>query len=139
MNTHYDHIKMFRTLATVARSIEPVANARLSAAIVYKNELVSIGTNRRKSHPFQKKFGKNSESIYMHAEISAIKEALKILTLQELSKSTLYICRMKFPSSVDKNMIYGLARPCEGCMRAIVEFKINKVIYSLDNDKYEIL
>jgi deoxycytidylate deaminase len=103
---------------------------QLAAAIVYRNRIVSLGYNRMKSDPLQARFGENSEKIYLHAEIAAIKNALKCLGVFDLKRCSLYIYRKKKVNGV---YCMGLAKPCSGCMRAIVEFGLKEVIYS--NDK----
>lgn len=100
-----------------------------SALISYKNEVVSIACNRFKSHPFQKKFGRADEAIFLHAEISAIKQALRRLSLKELSKSSLYVVRVSI-NTTDNKPYFIYSKPCDGCMRAIAEFDITKVFYT---------
>jgi tRNA(Arg) A34 adenosine deaminase TadA len=124
----------------VAESVEPVSQARLAAAIVYKNDVVAIGTNKNKTHPLQSKFAKHEQAIYLHAEIDAIKNALRHLTHKELAKSTLYISRMRFDASetkpVSTNLKRGLAMPCSGCMRAIKSFGIKNVCFTTDDQEF---
>lgn len=110
--------------------IEKVANARIAAALVYKGLVVSIGTNQKKSHPFQAKFSKNSDSIFLHAETDCIIRSLRLLSLEEISRSTLYVCRIK--QTNDGTVHFGLAKPCLGCARAISSFNINRCIYTTD-------
>lgn len=124
-------------LSKVAVAVEPVANARLAAALVYKNEIVSFGINKKKTHPFQAKYGKNKDSIFLHAENDCIKNALRVITVDQLTKCTLYICRVKFSNNIDRKFVYGMAKPCPGCARAIAAFDIRNVIYSTDNNSIE--
>lgn len=135
------HDKHLRDLALIAEDTQGVARARLASSIVINNKTVSIGINSYKSHPFQKKYGKNSESIYIHSEISAINKALKRVPSLDLSNATLYIARVKKSSKYAKHFdSWGLAKPCEGCMRAIAAFNIKKVYYTTDeNSRYECL
>jgi deoxycytidylate deaminase len=130
-------LKVLNMLSKVAVAVEPVANARLAAALVYKNEIISFGINKKKTHPFQARYGKNKDSIYLHAENDCIKNALRVISVDQLSKCSLYICRVKYSNNVDKKFVYGLAKPCPGCARAIANFDIRNVIYSTDNNKYE--
>lgn len=116
--------RILNVLSNVASTVDRVANARLAAGLLYKGDFVSIGTNQFKSHPFQAQFTKHEEAIYLHAETDAIKNGLKVLSLSDLSKCTLFVCRIK------QDMSYGLARPCEGCMRAIANFYIRRVYYT---------
>lgn len=117
--------KIMRTLERVAMANEPAARARVGAMLAIKHEIVSVGYNKIKSDPFQKSYAKNSMAIYMHAEISAIKAGIKQYGVDELKRATLYICRVK-----GLDLDWGMACPCEGCKRAIIEFGIKKVVYS---------
>lgn len=119
--------------------------AKLAAAIYVKNRLISIGLNSSKTSPFQQRFSKNKNHIYIHAEISAIKQAISNMGLNEFvdAKKTLYVCRVK-KFAPNSSYIWGLSKPCPGCQSAIMEFDIDRVIYSLDEDEmngkfYEIL
>ena len=134
-------IKIITFLRRQAIEVEPVRGAKIAAAIVFKNDIISIGKNQMKTDPFQAKFSSNPESIFLHAEISAIKGALYHLELSELKKSSLYIYRIKRPMANHKGKwITGSAKPCEGCLGAITEFEIPKVVFTTDeNDIFEIL
>lgn len=125
--------RIFGILTEVAIATPKVGGARVSAAIVIKNKIISIGVNSMKSSPLQAKYAANKDlSIFLHAEIAAIKHALRHLDVNDFSKSSLYICRMKSLHN-DNRMIPGLAKPCSGCRRAIAEFNIKRTFYSLDN------
>lgn len=102
---------------------------KLAAAIVYKNKIISYGFNSKKSNPFQSRFSKNEHSIYLHAEVDAIKNALKKLSLEQLQKSTLIVARGK---CINGELVHGLAKPCTGCQRAISTFGIPNVFYTED-------
>jgi tRNA(Arg) A34 adenosine deaminase TadA len=135
---HSRYINMLSKLA--ADITNPVAgNARLAACVVHRNDIIAFGVNEMKSHPFQAKYGKNSNSVYLHAETSAIKNALKYISQDELSKSTLYICRIKYHDADKKSMVFGLSRPCPGCFRCINTFNIKQVVYTLDNEGISVL
>ena len=90
-----------------------------------------------RTHPFQDKYKKNEHAIFLHAEVHAIRNALNHLRVDDLSKATLYIHRVK-RSDDNTRWIQGLAKPCSGCKRAIVQFNLKKVVYSLD-EGYAIL
>lgn len=111
-------------------------NSRIVAAMVVKNELIAIGDNSGKSHPFQDKFKKRDGCIYLHAEVNTIHKSLKRIYSHNtipntgssiLKKATLYVCRTKRDNS------WGLAKPCSGCQRAILEFGVGRVVYSTGN------
>lgn len=116
-----------------------VRNIRLASCVVYKNDIISFGINSIRSHPFQARFGKNRDAIYLHAETCAIKNALKHISLDELSKSSLYVCRVKYDGPEKNNLIFGTAKPCSGCQNCISTFGIRKVFFTLDNQSYSML
>jgi len=116
--------EQFDILYDIAISVPPFSGAQIAASIVIKNRLISIGTNTKKTDPFHTKFSKHKEKIYLHAETCAIKNALKKIKLEDFSKATLYILRVK------KNGEWGLAKPCTACKNAIVQFNIKRVVYS---------
>lgn len=138
MQTDRDkHTKIINRLVVQAALNEPVANARMAAAIVWRNQIISFGLNELKSHPFQAKYSKNKDSIFLHAETSAIKNALLVLAVPELSRASLYIARVKYDSPQKNNLIWGLAKPCAGCMKAIVAFGISNVCYTTNEQTFE--
>lgn len=101
---------------------------KLAAMIVHKNIPVSIGFNSYKTDPFQAKFGKNELAICLHAEINAIKKSLNILSPKELKESSLFIARVK---NYDRDT--GIAKPCIGCQKAILEFNLKHVLWTTDD------
>lgn len=133
------HSRYINILAKMAACVEPVAQARIAACIVYRNDIVSFGICKMKSHPFQARFGKNKDSIFLHAENDCIKNALKLLSIDELSRCSLYVCRVKYEDRLMKKLLFGLAKPCSGCSRCIANFSISKVYYSLDNEGFSTL
>jgi tRNA(Arg) A34 adenosine deaminase TadA len=120
------HCKTLALLAEIAESIPPVSNAKLAAALVHRKQLLSIGINRKKSHPFQAKYSSHKERIFFHAEIDAIQKAVRKLNsdLAILRKSTLYVCRFRVSTG------WGLAKPCAGCIACVVAFGIGHIVYS---------
>jgi tRNA(Arg) A34 adenosine deaminase TadA len=120
-------------LERLANSIPRAGRAQIAACIVHKNTVAAYGFNQMKSHPFQARFGRNSDSIFLHAETDAIKNALKVMTVDDLAKSTLYVYRVKKPYPKAKHNIAGMSKPCVGCARAISTFGIRRVVWSLDN------
>jgi cytidine deaminase len=109
---------------------------KIVAAIFLKNKPVSFGYCHLKSHPFQASYAKNDDSIYWHAETYAIFNSLKRITKKDLEKATLIVARSK------ENGQFGIAKPCCGCVRCISDYKIKKVVYTLDdpyNKEYAII
>lgn len=126
MSEDFKYHKILSRLQDLAIATPKVANFRLAAAIIYKNRIVSYGVNSYKSSPFQKKYGKNEYAIFLHAEIAAINNALRHLTVQQLSKSKMIICR------INKSGL-AMSKPCAGCQRALAEFGIRTVYYTTPN------
>ena len=105
---------------------------KFGAGVVLKNNLISTGVNSYKTHPLMAQWGQNEDSICLHAEIDAIKNALRLITPSQLTKCDMYIVRVKRPSPNSKNWVHGLAKPCKGCRRAIVSFGLKNVYYTTD-------
>jgi tRNA(Arg) A34 adenosine deaminase TadA len=132
MQSEQKILRILQDLAEIAALTPKVANYKLAAALEYKNRIVAYGTSSYKSSPFQKKYADTEHRIFLHAEIATIKNALRQLDLWQLKKSSLYICRVK------NKGVWGISKPCDGCQRAIAEFEIKNVYYTVDNG-YETL
>ena len=112
-------------LQVVARDLPKVSNQRIAAALVEGRSLLGMGVNSYKSHPLQQKYSRNPQAIYMHAEIAAIVAALRGLReYHHLGRSTMYVARVGAGGEA------RLARPCEGCMRALRAFEVGRVIWT---------
>ena len=92
---------------------------RMAAILVTRSGKAYTGLNSRKSHPLAKRFGRNEKSICLHAEMDAIR--LACAAGDDLRGSSLWVAR------VFKNGQRALAKPCEGCQRAIIQFGIEEV------------
>lgn len=130
------HDKIIDQLFTLARDREPVGNARIAAAIFYKGKIISYGFNQTRTSWMQRRFKRNPQSFFLHAEVDAVRNALKIVDESILTKSTLYIARAKYLHRGGP-FGYGLAKPCKGCQDCIDWFNIKQVIYSCDNGDIE--
>lgn len=112
--------------------------AKLAACLVIRNEIISVGFNSYKTHPLQKKFAKNIEAIFKHAEVDCIINALRHVEQEELAKATLYVYRVKKLTKDNNFWSDGYAEPCIGCKSAIEYFKIKKAVFSTEEDyKYK--
>lgn len=109
--------------------------AKLAASLVIRNEIISVGFNSYKTHPLQKRFSKNIEAIFKHAEVDCIINALRYVEPEELEKATLYVYRVKKLEKDHKEWVDGISEPCCGCKAAINHFKIRKVVYSTEEYK----
>jgi tRNA(Arg) A34 adenosine deaminase TadA len=81
----------------------------------------------------QAMFSTHDEAIHLHAEICAIKNALRTIDQAELSKATLYVARAKYDGCARAKVIQGMAKPCCGCSRALNHYGISRIMYTLDN------
>lgn len=109
----------------------------IGCVITYGHHIISTGWNVNKSSPLQKKYNKyrglnNDDVIHkMHSEISALSKIKDINGLDN-SKLKIYIFRQH------KNGVRALAKPCDGCMAAILDIGISsKNIYFTGENCYE--
>ena len=130
--------KFWNILERVAIANEPVSRSRVAALLVHRNEIIAVGYNKMKSHPMAKRFQKHEEALYLHAEVDCIKNALRVVDVDYLSKCTMYVLRVKHPDNSNKKFVHGLAKPCSGCNMAIETFGIKKV-YFTTNEGYDVL
>ena len=119
-------------LFMIARDREPVFKARIASALVYKNKIISYGFNQNRTAWMQRKFKKEPNSHYIHAEVDAIRNAMRIVDFDTIAKSTLYIARAKIKNN---NFSYGLVEPCSGCKECINFFNIRNVYYTTDENE----
>lgn len=123
--------KRARKYFDVALSVSKLSDyprIKIGAVIAKGGDVISVGFNRKKSHPFQKKYnvhrGCGDESKdYIHAEMSAIVKARH----QDLQGATIYVSR---------NTVHGdtaMCKPCGACMKAIVDSGIKKIFYTSED------
>ena len=126
-------------LRRIAEDIHnPVKCFRLAAGVWHKNNLIGLGFNSYKTSPFQAKYGRHEHSIHLHAEVAAIKNAVR--QQQDLSRNcTLIVVRVKKENTRSNIFKLALAKPCDGCYRCIAEFGIDNVYYSTGKDQEVIL
>ena len=125
--------EIFNETFKLAQSVEPVRGARIAAAVVRRGKVISYGYNHKKSHPFQTRFCKNRHAVFFHAEVHAIKNALKSVDVEDLSKCELYIVRAK-RNSTNRKWITGMSKPCSGCKKCIDLFDLKSVYYSKEGE-----
>lgn len=115
---------MVEQLVLMAQDVAPVAGARIAAALTQGNKVIGFGVNQHKSHPLQARFASNPERIYLHAEIAAIINANRRTSV---GGAMLWVVRVNAIGEM------CMARPCEGCWKALKAFDINNVVYSVKN------
>ena len=109
------------------------ARASVCAIVARKGKVVSYGFNKMNTHPLQAKYSKNPKSIFIHAEIDAIRNALFKYSSGELTECEIYIARAKLNEPGGKP-VPAMACPCVGCQKAIGAFELKGVFYTEDND-----
>jgi len=124
------------SLFNYCASLKKCSHVRIGAFIIYKKRIIAKGFAQYKSHPFQARFSRNEDSVFLHAENDVIKNTLRFLTLEQLTKSTMIIGRVKH-SSPSGPLIFGNAKPCIGCQRAIASYDIQNVFYTNKHGKFQ--
>jgi tRNA(Arg) A34 adenosine deaminase TadA len=117
---------MLDTAIAVARANPVIGLPRMGAVIARRNKVISIGLNSHKTDPLQLRYSRHPLSICKHAEIAAIKNALKADRNVDLTKASIFIAR------VLKNGSTAMAQPCEGCQKALKAYGINRVFWTTD-------
>ena len=92
-----------------AKKAYKLGEVPIGCVIVYKDEIIGKGYNRRKT----------DKSTLAHAEISAIKKASKVIGDWRLEECTLYVT----------------LEPCQMCSGAIVQARIPTVVMGCMNPK----
>jgi tRNA(Arg) A34 adenosine deaminase TadA len=110
----------------VARA-NPVENLpKMAAVIARRKKVISVGLNSFKTDPLQSRFSPHPLAICKHAEIDAIKNALKAKKRHELRGSTIFVAR------VARNGAPALAKPCDGCRKALKAYGISQAFWTTD-------
>lgn len=130
-------IHVMNILYKVAEAVEPVGNAKLASAVVIGRNIVSIGVNRRKTHPFQQEHSSKPDCIYLHAENAAILTASKILDTNDWKRARLYVCRIKWSDQYKTKHVFGNSCPCAGCWSAIKSYRPMYVIHTTDDGPFK--
>lgn len=111
---------------------------KIAAGIVYKKHLIATGINSYKTHPLMMPSnGYREGQIFLHAEVDAIRNALRLITQDQLKYCELRIIRVKRHSKTSQKWTYGLSKPCPGCTRVIANFGITRVKWSIDEENLD--
>ena len=95
--------------------------AHVGALIVYRGCILALGHNQLKSHPLQADY--KNYRIYLHAEMDALRKALRSIGKEELAQCYLYVLRLKRGG---RGWIRGCAKPCNDCMVVLVGFGLQE-------------
>lgn len=107
----------------------------MAAGIVYRKHLIATGVNAPKTHPLMMTEGYRDDQRYRHAEVDAIRNALRLITAEQLKRCSLHIVRVKRPYIASKTWVHGLAKPCAGCTNVIENYGIERVFWTEDESK----
>lgn len=107
----------FFDLAKKVSKLSNHRNFKIGSVIVRGGKVISVGTNKIKTHPKSTHPFKS-----LHAEMAAI-----LLAKQDLRNCELYVFRQK------KDGQNAIAKPCQYCMELITESSIKEVHYTVDN------
>ena len=125
-------------LAEKANKQERFAHQKICAAIVHRNQIISEGFNRDKTHPIAAhylQYQLNKEgAIYLHAEMDAIRKIYRPQNNNIYKDCTLYVSRILYPNSKRNNYYWANCIPCDGCMNLIKDVGIKKIIFTMNND-----
>lgn len=108
MNNSIDEIFMQKALVQ-AKKAEEKAEVPIGAVVVFENEIISKGRNKREI----------SKNALLHAEIEAIDKACKKLGRWRLTGCTLYVT----------------LEPCPMCAGAIINSRISRLVYGANDPK----
>lgn len=121
--------RKYLEVATLIAISNPVPKlSRMAAIIVENKQIVGVGFNRYKTSPLQGRFAKNELALYEHAEIHAIKNAIKFKCNMNFTKASIYVAR------VLRNDQPALAAPCEGCMKALQHYRFKDIFWTNEID-----
>lgn len=106
---------------------------KMAAGVTHRKHLIATGVNQYKTHPIMMPVnGYREGQIFLHAEVDAIRNALRLIDQEQLTKCELRIVRVKRPNKNSNGWIHGMAKPCPGCTRVIANFGIEKVRWTVD-------
>ena len=105
----------------------------IGCVAVYKKQIIGVGYNTNKTHPIQMKYNKYRDlewnGIQPKAKLHA--ELMCLLNIKDLNidftKVKIFIYRE------DKNGHLASSKPCNACMRAIKDYGIKDIYYTINN------
>lgn len=126
------NINKFFTLAKNASTFSDLDRVKIGSVLVYKNKVISVGWNCRKSHPYQKILNKHRPNFnvdkynnFLHSELNCL---LKVKDLDiNWSKAYMFVYRE------DKYGNFANCKPCKSCELALINQGIRKVFYTNKN------
>lgn len=99
--------------------LSPRSQHQVGCVISQRNEMVGVGYNTAKTHPFQARWNKRSP--YLHAETMALIDAMKNKSFTP-DRSTIYVSRYS------RHGMLGCSYPCEHCWSALNHVGIRNIV-----------
>lgn len=116
--------KVYDLLKVKSRSADVVKSSYHAAAVVYRNQILTVGISRRKTHPIMAKYQSNEKKVYLHAEVDALVRFINIYGVDLLSDCSLYVLRTTKSGRVAES------KPCNGCMNMIQALNVGEVFWT---------
>jgi cytidine deaminase len=105
---------------------------KIAAAVVYKKTVIATGINQYKTHPIMANTCYKEEQVFLHAEADAIRNSLRLISPEQLTKCEMYIVRVKRPDIHSTDWVQALAKPCPGCRKLLANFGLKAVHWTED-------
>lgn len=109
----------FKAVVEAARDNTGVKGRyKIAAGIYLRSRLLVLGINSYKTHPIMLSSGYRREQIHLHAEADALQKFLRILPEHMLERCHMHVARVGLDGTT------RLAKPCEGCYKLLVQYRI---------------
>ena len=126
------HTKFLNLLENEVINFPKIFRVQLGAMLVYRNVPIAFGKNHIRTDPFQARYSSNKFCIHLHAEINAIKKAIKRISPAQLKDCTMYVVRLKWDTE-KLAFVWAMSKPCAGCQQCLAEFGIRKIVYTTED------
>ena len=123
------HDRHMATTFQIAQEVPKCSDQKVAAIIVSKNNVISVGANQDKTHPMVAQNQHDDWCEYLHAEASAIINALRQIGRRRLAKCDMYVCRAKI---VVGQYTWGFSKPCPNCQKFLKAYPVRHVYYSTE-------
>lgn len=128
-----NRINHYLKLAKNACYYSDYTKVRMGAVLIYKNKVISVGWNSKKTSPLQKDLNRlrnfpvdcGKAHHTLHAEVACLSKA-KDLDI-DWGRASIFVYRIKKDGSA------GLSYPCKGCMALIKSMGIKNIYFSTEN------
>ena len=117
--------RVYEYLIQHSRNADLVKSSRHAAAIVYRNQIVAAGVNKRKTHPIMQRYQSNESRIFLHAEADALIRFMGLYGVNLLPECSLYVLRTTKTGRV------ASSKPCNGCMAMIEALNVGQVCWTV--------